>query len=168
MGYGPNIITAAADRLETGIGNWYPDPDIPGQGFVWDGDKADLYCDNALGEISAILEKDFFEEIEEGPLYTMTFSQMWPFSPPNAGVDFSIESDAGQIWLGSIGNVAINIWYPVTFNLVNTGTFDNDTRYIKIYYHHINPARVDVYLKNMAIRKYTAAKTDHLPLMGVH
>jgi len=168
VGFGPNIITNAADRLETGIGNWYPLPVEPTAGFVWAGDKADIFTDLYLQTITGNLAKDFFTALTLNALYQTEFDYYWPSTSPDGSVDYVILSDTALGPSAAFGSAIKNTWRHLLNNTTVDPAFDNNTRRIRFSLFALYHGTYHVYIKNLSIRKYTAAKTDHLPLMGVH
>lgn len=168
MGLGPNIITNAADRLEAGIGNWYPLPVVPTAGFIWDGIEADIFTDLYLEMITGNLAKDFFSALTLGGVYQTDFDYYWPSTSPAGSVDLHLYSDTYEQGICSIGSAILDTWRHMLNLSAIDPTFDNNTRSLHFSLFALEHGTYHVFIKNLSMRKVTAAKTDHLPLMGVH
>jgi len=168
MPFGPNIITNQVDRLESAIGNWYPLPVVPSAGFIWSGDKADIFTDLYLETITGNLAKDFFTTLTLGAIYQTEFDYYWPSTSPDGEVSFRVTSDTAVGPSTGFGSATRDAWlHRLNLTTVNPA-FDNNTRRMLFDLFALNHGTYHAFIRNLSIRKYTAAKTDHLPLMGVH
>jgi hypothetical protein len=167
VGYVPNIITAAADRLETGIGNWTTNM-IQGTGtFLW-ADGAELLQTSAPPvKFDAILEKDFFPPIDITALYTVTLDIFWPSDSPGLiGLIFGINGGTPFFPSFEPAETPYDIWRQALSNFTFESTFDNDLRQLYFRFNSLEAA-AHVFVKNLSIRKWSEAKVQYLPIMGI-
>lgn len=167
MGYGPEIITDPNDRLITSIGNWVSSADPPNGEFIWSGDHARIFSEIGIQLIRADLAKEFFSTISLNADYQFTLDAFWPSTTHDGSVDILITDADGQALGISFAKNPPDVWRSIVGGGTSPGVFDNNSRELDISMNNIEYEPMEVWIKNLSIRKILAAKIQYLPIMGV-
>lgn len=167
MGYGPEIITDPNDRLITSIGNWVSSADPPNGEFIWSGDHARIFSEIGIQLIRAVLAKDFFSTISLNADYRFAFNAFWPSTTHGGSVSIIVSDADGQALGIAFAKNPPDVWRSIVSFGTGVAVFDNDSRELRVEMSNIEYEPMEVWIKNLSIRKVLTGRVQYLPLMGV-